>query len=105
MKRSISEVSMVTVMTLMALLMLSAALPAFAQEASPCAKDFAQYRGHITPGGGSLVRCYEQYKDSIAAVCRDWVEGVQANEGTLKEECATEIDACCNIEKVDPLAM
>ncbi len=105
MKRSISEVSMVIVMTLMALLVLSAALPAFAQEASPCAKDFAQYCGHITPGGGRLVRCYEEYKDSMSAACRAWAEGAKANAATLKEACSKEIDARCNIEKGDPLAM
>jgi hypothetical protein len=105
MKRSISAVSMVIAMTLVALLALSAALPAYAQEANPCAKDFAQYCSHVTPGGGRLVRCYEEYKDSMSAACRAWAEGAKANAAVLKEACSKEIDARCNIEKGDPLAM
>jgi hypothetical protein len=105
MKRSISEVSMVIVVTPMALLMLSAALPVFAQEANPCAKDLAQFCSHVTPGGGRLVRCYEQYKDSMSAACRAWAEGAKANASTLKEACSKEIDARCNVDKGDPLAM
>jgi hypothetical protein len=103
MKRSISAVSMVIVMTAAVLMPLSAALPAFAQEANPCAKDFAQYCSHITPGGGRLVQCYEQYKDSMSAACRAWAEGAKANAAALKEVCSKEIDVRCNIEKGDPL--
>ena len=105
MKRSISASSMVIVMTAALLMPLSAAFPAFAQEATPCAKDFAKYCNHITPGGGRLVRCYEEYKDSMSAACRAWAEGVKANAASLKEACTKEIDARCNIEKGDPLGM
>ena len=105
MKQFISAVSKVIVMTLMALLVFSAALPAFAQETSPCAKDIAQYCSHITPGGGRLLRCYEENKGSMSAACRAWAEGVKANATVLKEACAKEIDMRCNIEKGDPLAM
>ena len=103
MKRFISVVFMVIVMTLITLMVLSSTLPA--QETNPCAKDFAQYCGHITPGGGRLVRCYEEYKGSMSAACRAWAEGVKANAAVLKEACAKEIDLRCNIEKGDPLAM
>ena len=105
MKRSISEASMVIVITLMALLALSAALPAFAQESSPCAKDFAKYCSHVTPGGGRLVRCYEQFKDSMSAACRAWAEGAKTDAAALTGACSKEIDERCNIEKGDPLAM
>ena len=105
MKQFISAASKVIVMTLTALLVLSAALPAFGQETSPCAKDFAQYCGHITPGGGRLLRCYEENKNSMSAACRAWAEGVKANATVLKDACAKEIDMRCNIEKGDPLAM
>ena len=70
MMRFIYAVSIVMAMTAAVLMPLSAASPAFAQEANPCAKDFAQYCSHITPGGGRLVRCYEQNKDSMSAACR-----------------------------------
>jgi hypothetical protein len=96
---------MVIVTTAAVLMPLSAALPAFAQEANPCAKDFAQYCSHVTPGGGRLVRCYEENKDKMSAACRAWAEGAKANAAALKEACSKEIDARCNIEKGDPLGM
>ncbi|HXY62652.1 MAG TPA: hypothetical protein VEJ22_06945 [Nitrospirota bacterium] len=105
MKRLVLAVSTVILMMAGLLLLCSAALPAFAQEASPCAKDFAQYCGHITPGGGRLVRCYEENKDKMSAACRAWAEGVKANASILKEACSNEIDTRCNIEKGDPLGM
>jgi len=105
MKRSFSAVSVIIVVTLIALLVLSAALPVLAQETNPCAKDFAQYCGHVTPGGGRLVRCYEEYKGSMSAACKAWAEGVKTNAAVLKEACSKEIDARCNIEKGDPLGM
>ncbi len=105
MKRSIYSVFMVIAMTAAALILLAAALPAFAQEINPCAKDFKQYCSHVTPGGGRLVQCYEQYKDKMSAPCKDWAERVKANAGVLKEACSKEIDAGCNSEKGDPLGM
>jgi hypothetical protein len=104
MKRSISSVSMVIAMTA-AVLMLAAALPAIAQEINPCAKDFKQYCSHVTPGGGRLVQCYEQYKDKMSPACTDWAERVKANAAVTKEACSKEIDAGCNSEKGDPLGM
>jgi hypothetical protein len=105
MKQFISAVHLVIVMSLMVLLALLASLTAFAQETSPCAKDFAQYCGHITRGGGRLLRCYEENKGLMSAACRAWAEGVKANATAVKEACAKEIDMRCNIEKGDPLAM
>jgi hypothetical protein len=105
MKQFISAMHLVIVMSLMVLLAPSASLPALAQETNPCAKDFAQYCGHTTPGGGRLLRCYEENKGSMSAACRAWAEGVKANATVVKEACAKEIDMRCNIEKGDPLAM
>jgi hypothetical protein len=103
--RFIYAVSIVMAMTAAVLIPLPAASPAFAQEANPCAKDFAKYCNHVTPGGGRLVRCYEENKDSMSAACRAWAEEVKTNAAALKEACSKEIDARCNIEKGDPLAM
>lgn len=105
MKRYISWVSIVMAMTTAVLILFAAALPAFAQEASPCAKDFKQYCSDVAPGGGRLVRCYEQYKDKMSADCRAWAERVKANAATLKGACSKEMDAGCNSEKGDPLEM
>jgi hypothetical protein len=103
--RFIYGVSIVMAMTAAVLIPLPAASTAFAQEANPCAKDFAKYCNHVTPGGGRLVRCYEENKDSMSAACRAWAEEVKTNAAALKEACSKEIDARCNIEKGDPLAM
>jgi hypothetical protein len=105
MKRFISAVFMVIAMTVAVLMLFSAALPAFAQETSPCAKDFEKYCSHVTPGGGRLVRCYEDNKDKMSAACKAWAEEVKANAAALKEACSKEIDARCNVEKGDPLGM
>ncbi len=96
---------MVIVTILAIFMLLLDALPAFAQETSPCAKDFAQYCSHITPGGGRLVRCYEDNKDKMSSACKAWAEEVKANAAALKEACSKEIDSRCNVEKGDPLAM
>ena len=102
MKRSITVVSIIMAMTA-AVLILAAALPVFAQEINPCAKDFKQYCSDVTPGGGRLVRCYEQYKDKMSANCKAWAERAKTNAAALKEACSKEIDAGCKSEKGDPL--
>ena len=105
MKQFTSAASIVMAMTAAVLMLLTAALPGFAQEASPCAKDFKQYCSDVTPGGGRLVRCYEQNKDKMSAGCKAWAERVKANSASLKEACSKEIDLGCNSEKGDPLGM
>ncbi len=105
MKVSITNASIALTMMGAGLMLLFSRLPASAQETNPCAKDFAQYCSHITPGGGRLVRCYEENKNSMSPACRSWAEGVKANAEILKEACSKEIDARCNSEKGDPLAM
>ena len=104
MERSISAVSIMMSMSAVVLIMLASVLPVFALEINPCVKDFKQYCTDFTPGGGRLVRCYEQYKDKMSAECKDWAESVKAGGATLKKACSKEIDAGCNSEKGDPLA-
>jgi hypothetical protein len=103
MKRSILALVALTGTTAV-LMMLIASHPAFAQEASPCAEDIKQYCGHVTPGGGRLIRCYEERKDSMSGACRAWAEGAKANASVLSKACSQMIDARCNTEKGDPLA-
>jgi hypothetical protein len=105
MKLSISGASMVMIMITAVLMLLSSGSAASAQETTPCAKDFAKYCSNVTPGGGRLVRCYEENKNSMSPACRSWAEGVKANAESLKQACSKEIDASCNSEKGDPLAM
>jgi hypothetical protein len=105
MKRSISLIFITLVTTVEVSILFFLSAPAFAQGTGPCAKDFAQYCSHITPGGGRLVSCYEQNKDKMSAACRAWAEGVKANASSLRAACSKEIDSRCNIEKGDPLGM
>jgi hypothetical protein len=84
-------------------MLFSAALPAFAQDINPCAKDLKQYCYDVKPGGGRLLRCYEDNKDKMSPACKAWAERVKSNAAALKEACSKEIDAGCNFEKGDPL--
>lgn len=105
MKRSISAVSMVTVLAAVALMMLSSAVPASAQQTNPCTNDFATYCPDVTPGGGRLVQCYEQNKNQMSADCIGWMEGVKANAAPVKKACADMINSRCADVKGDPLGM
>ena len=87
------------------IMMLSAALPASAQSTSPCAADIKEYCGRESPGGGRLLRCYEENKSKISAACRTWVENGKTYGSVLKQACAKTLDARCNFEKGDPIAM
>ena len=86
-------------------MMLIAAMPALSQSASPCAKDIKEYCGSESPGGGRLLRCYEEKKDKMSGGCRAWAEGAKENAAVLKGLCSKTIDARCNFEKGDPLEM
>jgi hypothetical protein len=74
-------------------------------ETNPCTKDFKQYCSDVTPGGGRLVRCYEERKDKMSAECRAWAEGAKANAAIAREACAKEIDLLCGFHKGDPFGM
>jgi len=76
-------------------------MPAYALEIGPCTDDFKQYCGDVTPGGGRLVRCYEERKGKMSADCVGWVETAKANAKVLQAACSKELDARCNSEKGD----
>ena len=101
MKRFISAMSMISILAAAVLMVFPAAMTAYAQEYRPCADDFKQYCSAVTPGGGRLVRCYEENKNKMSANCIGWAEGVKSNAAALKDACAKELDARCNSEKGD----
>jgi len=81
------------------------AMSAFAQELNPCTDDFKQYCGSVTPGGGRLLRCYEENKSKMSANCVGWAENVKSNAAAVRDACSDMIDARCNSEKGDPFRM
>ena len=90
------------------LMLLITGQPSSAQSStspSPCANDIKEYCGTETPGGGRLLRCYEEKKDKMSSGCRAWAELAKQNASNVKDLCSKTIDARCNIEKGDPLAM
>lgn len=102
--RSIFAVILVMVVAAGVVMLLPAAMPAFAQETSPCAEDFKKHCSDVTPGSGRLVRCYEERKDRMSGACQAWAEAAKANASVLREACADMLDARCNSEKGDPFA-
>jgi len=84
-------------------LLLSFGSTAVAQDINPCAKDMKQFCSDVKPGGGRLLRCYEDNKDKMSPACRAWAERVKSNAQAVKDACSKEIDAGCNFEKGDPL--
>ena len=105
MKRFFSETFAVIVLVAAVSMLLSAGLPVFAQDINPCAKDMKQFCSAVSPGGGRLLRCYEDNKDKMSPACRAWAERVKSNAQAVKDACSKEIDAGCNFEKGDPLAV
>lgn len=103
MRRSILVVTVVFVGAVIMLLI--ASLSASAQTTSPCAKDLKEYCGTEAPGGGRLLRCYEEQKDKMSAGCRAWAERAKGNAAEVKDLCSKTIEWRCNAEKGDPLAM
>ncbi len=93
------------IVSLAFLLLLSGLMPARAQELNPCTDDFKQYCGAVTPGGGRLVRCYEENKKQMSPNCVSWAENVKSNADALKAACSDMIAARCNSEKGDPFRM
>jgi hypothetical protein len=97
--------SMVIVPAAVVLIMLPEVTPGCAQELNPCTKDFKKYCSDVTPGGGRLVRCYEEKKDKMSAACVSWAESAKANADTVQAACADMINARCISEKGDPFRM
>jgi hypothetical protein len=100
--RFFKTVTMVIVVLAAVLMALPEARPAYALDVGPCTNDFQQYCSDVTPGGGRLVRCYEERKDKMSIECIGWAEGAKANAAALKAACAKEIDAGCNFWQGDP---
>ncbi len=87
------------------LVTLLSAMSASAQELNPCIDDFKQYCGSVEPGGGRLLRCYEENKGKMSADCVGWAEVVKSSAASLKNACSDTIEARCNSEKGDPFRM
>jgi len=105
MQRPILAVKSMLVAAIAVIIPLVTAPPAFTQSASPCAKDLKEFCGTESPGGGRLLRCYEEKKDKMSAGCRGWAEAARTHGAVVKEACSKTIDGRCNIEKGDPLEM
>jgi len=105
MSKSFFTVAAMTITTAGVFMMLLTARPAFALDINPCSNDFKQYCGDVTPGGGRLIRCYEQNKDKMSAACKSWAETAKMNANDAKKVCDKEINSFCNSEKGDPFEM
>lgn len=98
MKRTLSAVLTMTVLAVFE-------TPAAAQTARPCEEDMAKYCSGIQPGGGRLLKCYEEQKMNMSSACVSWAEYLKQNASSLVDACSKTIEARCNFEKGDPLAM
>ncbi len=88
------------------MILMTAGAPASAQQlGTPCDADFAKFCGDVTPGGGRLVKCYEQNKSQMSANCVGWAETVKANAAAVKSACADMVNSRCADEQGDPLGM
>ena len=67
---------------ILAALMLTAAIPAFAQDRaalrSACQADFAKNCPGIAPGGGRLMACLKEKPEQFSQACRDALRTAQA---------------------------
>jgi hypothetical protein len=105
MKRTIVTLLVLVTGSMAVMMLLVSAPPAFAQSTSPCAADIKEYCGRESPGGGRLLRCYEEQKDKMSPGCRAWAENAKTHAAVVRDTCSKFIDARCNFEKGDPLAV
>ncbi len=106
MKPSVTVLPAILVKTAAVVTMLMAALPASAQLTStPCTEDFAKHCSYVTPGGGRLVKCYEEKKNLMSPACVAYAESAKTNGAALAQACSQEIGWGCASEKGDPLGM
>jgi hypothetical protein len=104
MKRTIGTIMTAMVSAAVFMIMLVVVLPAFAQSTSPCAADLKEYCSKDSPGGGRMLKCYEEQKSKFSADCRNWAENAKSYGSIVKEVCAQTLDSRCNSVKGDPLA-
>ena len=104
MKRFMVLVSALWVMTAVVLLLVRA-IPAFAQEASPCARDLEQYCKDVKPGEGRVLKCYEEHKEKMSSACQAWAEMAKRMGSRVTDYCAKEIESSCSGKKGDPLGL
>ena len=106
MKPCISSLTVILLKTAVVVTMLMAALPASAQLTStPCTDDFAKHCSSVTPGGGRLVRCYEEKKNLMSPGCVAYAEAAKTNAAVLTKACEQEISWGCTSERGDPFGM
>jgi len=104
MKDLLISVSVLCSGAVLVLLCLSA-LPALAQEASPCSRDIEKYCKDVKPGEGRLLKCYEENKEKMSPGCQAWTEQAKRMGARIEDYCAKEMESNCRIAKDDPLAM
>jgi len=105
MKRSIIISTSKLAVILSVFLLLLTALPTLALEDRPCAEDMAKFCSGITPGGGRLVKCYQENRMKMSPQCVAWADYLIKNAQDLRDACSKEIDSKCSSEKGDPLEM
>lgn len=103
MKQALSAGCMV-ITAAAALMMLPAAMPAQTQQLNPCTDDFKTHCGGVTPGGGRMVKCYEENKSKMSADCIGWAETLKSGGQALKAACDDMLQARCRSEEGDPFA-
>ena len=104
MKRTSGTIMTAVLSAAFFMVMLGAVLPAFAQSTSPCAADLKEFCGRDTPGGGRMLKCYEEQKSKFSADCRTWAENAKSHAAIVKEACAKTLESRCNSVQGDPLA-
>jgi hypothetical protein len=87
------------------LLLFSAALPASAQIAGPCADIVKKYCSGVVPGGGRVAQCLEKHMDEASIACKDWLAGMKQKGDDLNRACYQEIAAFCSLEKPDQMSI
>ena len=93
------------VAALMSALVMLAVTPAASAMEGPCKRDFAKYCPNVEPGGGRLLKCFEEHKDNMSAGCRYWVDGVKASISELQDVCGKDIASFCNFEQGDAIGV
>jgi len=87
------------------LLLSSAALPAFAQTAGPCADIVKKYCSGIIPGGGRIKQCLDKHTDEASIACKDWLSAMKQKADDMNRACFQEIATFCSQTKPDQMSI